>query len=475
MPIAPNPLDATLTRVSYLQIAPTLIEAAWQLVAARRFEEASQQARQALEREPDNASALACAGMAEWELGHPVTDCIALLQRAVELAPAVGAHRHNLGTLLASMGDMAGAYASFGAALRIRSDDTMAFYAMTQNHRFTEPEPVIDEMLALYGSGMLRRTALEFLCFGLAKVYADMGNRARAMHFCIEANWLADRPYDRARERRRVQALIDIAGSAALPVVAQPVDGPAPVFIVGMPRSGTTLAEAILARHPAVLALGETPLMGQVEQELRQAARGSLANLNAAMLAPRADQAMHAMAGRSTAATRVVVDKTPDNAFRIGLIAALFPNARIVYMRRHPLDCGLSNLFTRFTAGQGFAFRQADLGERIRQTAEVMAAWKAATPLPILDLSYESLVADPEGQSRRLLDFVGLDWHDACLTPEQDRRQIHTASQWQVRQKINTASVGRFVGYREWLSAMIEAMGGESWVDLETQDQLRAG
>ncbi|WP_137151191.1 sulfotransferase [Devosia sp. FKR38] len=458
-----------------MQIAPTLVEVAWQLLGARRFEESARQARRALASNPDNASALACAGMAEWELGHSVAHCIALLQRAVDLAPEVGPHRHNLGTLQASMGDMAGAYASFAAALRIRGDDTLAFYAMAQNHRFTEPEPVIDDMLALYGSGMLSRTALEFLCFGLAKVYADMGNRARAMHFCIEANWLADRPYDRMRERRRVQALLDIARAHRLPLTTQPVDGPAPVFIVGMPRSGTTLAEAILARHPAVLALGESPLMGQVEHELTGGDSSRLTSLDAGQLSARAQQAMRTMASGATGATRVVVDKTPDNAFRIGLIAALFPNARIIHMRRHPLDCGLSNLFTRFTAGQGFAFRQVDLGERIRQTADVMAAWKASVPLPMLDLSYESLVADPEAQSRRLIDFVGLDWNDACLTPELDQRQIHTASQWQVRQKINTASVGRFVGYREWLSAMIEAMGGEAWVESETQDQLRAG
>ena len=444
------------------------------MLAARRFDDAARLARQTLLRHPENASALVCAGMAEWELGYPVEACVALVERAVALAPQAGAYRHNLGTLQASMGDMAGAYASFAAALRLRPDDTVAFYALTQNHRFRQPDSLVEDMLALYGSGMLGRTALEFLCFGLAKVYADMGNRARAMHFCIEANWLADRPYDRDRERKRVQSLIETARSTSLPPTAPAPPGPAPLFIVGMPRSGTTLAEAILARHPQVHALGETPLMGQVEHALTGGDPVRFVGLDRAQLAGRAVHSIRAMAANAPETTRLLVDKTPDNAFRISLIAALFPNARIVHMRRHPLDCGLSNLFTRFTTGQGFAFRQTDLGERIRQTADVMAAWKASVPLPMLDLSYEALVADPEGQSRRLVAFAGLDWDDACLTPELDRRQIHTASQWQVRQKINTDSVGRFVGYREWLPAMIEAMGGEQWVDNEAADQLRA-
>jgi hypothetical protein len=104
-----------------------------------------------------------------------------------------------------------------------------------------------------------------------------------------------------------------------------------------------------------------------------------------------------------------------------------------------------------------------------------MTLWKRTLNLPILDLSYEMLVADPDGQSRRLIDFVGLDWDDACLTPERDSRQIHTASQWQVRQKIYSRSVGKFEGYKEWLGPLVKAMGGQDWIDSEAQDQLRAG
>ncbi len=445
------------------------------MVSARRFVDASRIARQILSDDPDNPSAMVCVAMAEWELGHPVQECIALLERAVKLAPGTAPYWHNLATLQASSGDMAGARDSFAQALRIRPDDTMAFYALVQNQRFTTEDQTVRDMLTLYGSGTLARQALEFLCFGLAKVYADLGNHARAMHFCIEANWLADRRYDNGPQRQRMQSLTALAEAGSIPQARGNPPGPAPVFIVGMPRSGTTLAEASLNRHPAVFALGETPTLGALEHNLLQGKPDRLTQLGRDTLRASAEQGLRTMRAGAPEGTRVLTDKTPDNAFRVGLIAALFPNARIIHMRRHPLDCGLSNLFTRFNAGHGFAFRQTDLGERIRQTADVMTLWKRTLNLPILDLSYEMLVADPDGQSRRLIDFVGLDWDDACLTPERDSRQIHTASQWQVRQKIYSRSVGKFEGYKEWLGPLVKAMGGQDWIDSEAQDQLRAG
>jgi len=445
------------------------------MLSVRRFDDAALIARQILTNDAENPSAMVCAAMAEWELGHPVQECLALLQHAVELAPNAASYWHNLATLQASSGDMAGARDSFAAALRIRPDDTMAFYALTQNQRFTAEDDIVRDMLALYGTGMLNRHALEFLCFGLAKVYADLGNHARAMHFCIEANWLADRRYDSGAERARMQALTALAETGAMPQARGNQPGAAPIFIVGMPRSGTTLAEAILSRHPAVFALGETAIMGSLEQALLRGNPAQLAELGRDKLRASAEQTLRTMRANAPQGTKVLTDKTPDNAFRVGLIAALFPNARIIHMRRHPLDCGLSNLFTRFTAGHGFAFRQTDLGERIRQTADIMALWKRTLKLPILDLSYEMLVADPEGQSRRLIDFVGLDWDDACLTPERDSRQIHTASQWQVRQKIYSSSVGKFEGYKEWLGPLVSAMGGQDWIDSEVEDLLHSG
>jgi hypothetical protein len=136
-------------------------------------------------------------------------------------------------------------------------------------------------------------------------------------------------------------------------------------------------------------------------------------------------------------------------------------------VRRHPLDTGVSNFFQRFSAGQGFSTRLDWIGVRSRQVADSMAIWKTALDMPILGIQYEKLVTHPETEARRLVAFAGLDWTDACLRPEQAGRSVLTASQWQVRQPINTHSIGRWRRYEQWLAPMIEAMGGHAWIDAQ--------
>jgi hypothetical protein len=176
---------------------------------------------------------------------------------------------------------------------------------------------------------------------------------------------------------------------------------------------------------------------------------------------------MQHVKARAKRSFKIVTDKLPENAVRLGLIKRLFPNARVVHVRRHPLDTGVSNFFQRFSSGQGFSTRLDWIGTRTRQVADSMEIWKRALDLPILDVSYEKLVADPEPEARRLVAFAGLDWTDACLTPEKVTGSVRTASQWQVRQPINVASVARWTRYEPWLGPMIEAMGGMSWVEKE--------
>ncbi len=166
----------------------------------------------------------------------------------------------------------------------------------------------------------------------------------------------------------------------------------------------------------------------------------------------------------------VFSDKLPENSQRLGLISLLFPKARVIYVRRHALDCCISNLFQRFALGHGFAFRQDLLGERYRQVAETMQLWKQALDLPIMDVSYEALVSDPEPNIRRIVAFAGLDWDDRCLTPERAERRIMTASQWQAKQPINRKSVDRWRAYEEWIQPLIEALGGLDWIEAEQRE-----
>ena len=236
------------------------------------------------------------------------------------------------------------------------------------------------------------------------------------MRYAIEANRLGARPFEAAREAAAVEELRELAGLDAFRRSrgsGHPTE--APVFIVGMPRSGTTLVEAILARHPDVLALGESEEFRQIEAagyarrnpaQRNVGRQAMMLDLDRDWLAAQAEAALKRfVASRARAPFRVVTDKLPENAVRLGLIARLFPKARVVHVRRHPLDTGVSNFFQRFSAGQGFSTRLDWIGTRTRQIADSMDIWKRALDVRILDVGYENLVADPEAQSRRMLRF----------------------------------------------------------------------
>ena len=460
-----------------MTIAIPELDRAWQLLSQERFGEALQQSSAVLARFPGNVSALACHAMANWKSEGDIAVSIEEMQRAVTAAPMVASIRHNLATLYASAGNVEGAAREFEAALRIKPDDTLAFYGLTQNQKFRDESDLVRAMVALDRNPVLDAHRREFLNFGLAKVFDDLNVPERAMGYAIEANRLGARAYPIAAEGHAVDQLKELAGLDAFRN-ARDSGHPstAPLFIVGMPRSGTTLVEAILARHPDVISLGESLLMPELEavafQRLTNSRRDGgrnamMLDLDRDWLRAKAEIWMQHVTSRAGRPFKIVVDKLPENAVRLGLIRRLFPKARVVHVRRHPLDTGVSNFFQRFSSGQGYSTRLDWIGIRIRQVADSMEVWKQALDLPILDVSYEKLVADPESEARRLVAFAGLDWTDACLTPEKAERSVLTASQWQVRQPINTASVARWTRYEPWLGPMIAAMGGMAWVDKE--------
>jgi tetratricopeptide (TPR) repeat protein len=461
------------------------VEEAWARLARGDFAGAASLSARLLQRQPNDVGALSCNAMSNWELGGDVQQSLRQMRRAAELAPDVAAIRHNLATILASTGDLDGACDNFLKAIALKPDDTEAFYGLTQNRKFRANEPVVGDMLSLYARGGLSRPQREFLCFGLAKAYADLGEAQRAMQFCLEANWLANRPYDPERPRADLAELRRLTASGALRHVAPGNEqGTAPVFIVGMPRSGTTLVETILARHPDVHAGGEMLHMYNVEQALMtwaSQAKGlkggpyeMLRLIPPEHFTGNAEAVLKRVRAAAGRPFKVFTDKLPENSQRLGLISKVFPGARIIHVRRHALDCCISNLFQRFALGNGFAFRQDLLGERYRQVAETMQLWKRSLDLPIMDVSYEALVSDPEPNIRRIVAFAGLDWDDACLNPEQASRRIMTASQYQAKQPINRNSVDRWRVYEEWLSPLIEALGGLEWIAAEAQEMAAA-
>ena len=239
--------------------------------------------------------------------------------------------------------------------------------------------------------------------------------------------------------------------------------GMVPVFIVGMPRSGTTLAEQILASHPQVFGAGELPDIDDISRQLERVVPGNLKYPDCMELAAadtlRAarDGYLRKLADLSSGAHRVT-DKMPHNFEHLGLIAALFPNARIVHCIRNPLDTCLSIYFNDFNAGHGYATDLGMLGEHYNEYHRMMMHWKNVLPIKIFDLVYEDIIRDQEQISRQLLAYCGLDWDPACLEFYKNKRTVSTFSYDQVRKPIYTGSVERWRRYEKFLEPLIKAL-----------------
>jgi hypothetical protein len=236
-------------------------------------------------------------------------------------------------------------------------------------------------------------------------------------------------------------------------------DSDRPVFIVGMPRSGTTLTEQILASHPKVFGAGELGLMGQAAQMLRRGSVDSLASASGDSLAKATAFYLREI-GRIDGEAARVTDKMTANFLRLGLIARMFPNARIVHCRRDPMDTCLSCFQQNFRAAHlSWTCDLADLGHYYCQYRRLMDHWRQILPAgSMLEVDYEDTVSGLETQARRLVDFVGLEWDDACLRFHEADRTVVTASHSQVRRKVYAGSVGRWRRYGGGLRPLADAL-----------------
>lgn len=236
-----------------------------------------------------------------------------------------------------------------------------------------------------------------------------------------------------------------------------------PVFVVGMPRSGTSLVERIIAAHPEAAAGGETNILPEawraVVAKLPKArAVPDPARIDLKAIAPAASKARARFDQVSETAQRIV-DKNPLNALRLGLIPPLLPGARVVHCLRDPRDTCLSNYFQQFESGLAYASDLTHLGRFYASYRRLMDHWADALDLPIHELHLERLVENPEAEIRALIDFLGLEWNDACLHPERADVTTWTASRDQVAASINASGIGRWKNYEPRLKPLLDALG----------------
>jgi hypothetical protein len=230
------------------------------------------------------------------------------------------------------------------------------------------------------------------------------------------------------------------------------------VFVVGMPRSGTTLVEQVLASHPRVFGAGERQLVPEMFDSLAQATGRTEPPLDCVKHLDRQSinrigrRYVDALAAMNDSADRIV-DKLPENTFYLGLIAVLFPQAKLIHCRRDLRDVALSCWMTHF-ANLRWACDPHHIATRIREYRRLMNHWRAVLPVRMLDVQYEAMVADPERSSRELVAWCGLEWDPACQEFYKARRRVRTTSIAQVRQPIYRSSVGRWKNYEQPLAAL---------------------
>lgn len=396
-------------------------------------------------------------------------EALTVYEQVLEALPDHPGVQLSRGHALKTKGDREGAIAAYQAARQSRPQLGDAWWSLANLKTYVFDAAELDQMRALEAGSDLAPADRYHLCFALGKALEDGGEYAESWDYYARGNALkaAELRYDPERVSLEMAAQREVC-TADFFAEREGWGDPAadPIFVVGLPRAGSTLIEQILASHsmvdgtlelPNVLALVHR-LNGRLKRD--QAPRYPLvmSDLTAAQAAEfgRAfidDTQLHRQGAPH------FIDKMPNNFRHIGLIALMLPNARFIDARRHPMACCFSGFKQLFAEGQEFSYRLEDIGRYYREYVALMAHWDDVLPGRVLRVDYESVVGDLETQVRRMLDFLGLPFESACLDFHQTKRLVRTASAEQVRQPINTQGVDQWRHYEPWLGPLREALG----------------
>ena len=388
------------------------------------------------------------------------------LRQALRLAPDYLPALMNLANLHSDRGERAQAAATYERILERNPHAYEALARYGQLHEFTQAQdPLIARLqAALRRSDPLpaERAALGFAlarALDAAGAYREAFAAARTANADSRASTQPPVRYDRSALEAFVDALIAaFPGRAAPPEPATPAAGARPIFICGMFRSGSTLAEHLLAADARVAAAGELDLLPRLVQAHLTPFPQALARTPLATLGQLAREYRDTLA-RLFPQAGWVTDKRPDNFFYIGLIKTLFPQARIVHTTRDALDTCLSIYFLPLDPKISYALDLEDIGHYFRQYRRLMAHWEALYGEDIFDLSYDTLVREPHPTAQRLFEFCGLPWTESHLDFAARASSIKTASVWQVREGLYRRSSGRARHYAAQLAALAARLG----------------
>ena len=451
---------------AYVSTAPGQIEALSLLVRvllrAQRFASARAEAERLLAIDPESERseslcAAACAALGDHQAA------IALYRRSLARQPSLAETHVLMGHSLRATAQPQQAIECYRAAMRIRPDFGDAFWSLAnlKTYRFSNE----DVALMLEGAGAASEPVDQYhLCFALAREFELRGEYPRSWDYYQRGNELKRAEFFyrtdsvEARARRQIEVCTAEFFAAR---AATGADASDPIFIVGLPRSGSTLIEQILASHSRVEAtheLAEIPRL-VAELPLYPEVLAELALQEFRALGERYLRAAQGYRREQAGGKLRFIDKMPNNFWHIGLIRLMLPNAKIIDVRREPMACCFSNFKQLYASGQEFSYGLEAVAHYYRTYVELMTHWQAVLPGSLLRVHYEDVVEDLERNVRRMLEFCGLDYEPACLEYHETRRSINSASSEQVRRPIFRDGMTEWRNFEPWLAPLKDALG----------------
>jgi tetratricopeptide (TPR) repeat protein len=445
------------------------------LLALGRNQEACRHLHEAIRLKPDFIEAHDNLGLSLRQLDR-MEEARQCFREALRHGPSYVKAHLNLGNAWEADGKFDEALAEFREACRLDPQNSIAIAALSKlatigRFHFTEHE--VEAIARRAAQDDIPLGDRHQLHFALAAIFDQRGDYRNAFEHYHASNEIR-KELERSRgivfDPDAMDQFVDRLIAVFTPAHFERVrdfglDTELPIFVVGMMRSGTTLTEQILASHPRVHGAGELQELDRLIATLPQRLNVTesypevMRRLDTRVARDVANAYEHCLRARSNTAERVV-DKLPGNFLNLGLIATLYPRARIIHCRRDPVDTCLSAYFQNFSGNVPQARDLRHLGRYYRAYQRLMAHWTRALPVPIFELQYEELTAEQEAVSRRLVAFCGLEWDERCLRFHETERVVRTASVLQVRQPMYRSAVGRWKRYEAFLGPLLETLSG---------------
>jgi tetratricopeptide (TPR) repeat protein len=447
------------------------IDLGFALKKQSRLEEAIDQFRQVVRLEPDNVQATYLLGSTQ-SIAAQTYQAVEAYQRVLELAPKHAGAMLGLGHVLKTVGRQEEAIEAYRNCIREKPQNGEIYWSLANLKTYRLSDEDIHEMESRvsaegdHDEKLSDESRVNFL-FALAKAYEDRGEFGQAWEYYQEGNHCRrmQENYDPVRDEVMNDVIVEVFNQEFLSEntgLGHP--SAEPIFVVGLPRSGSTLIEQILASHSQVEGTAELPYAGSVATSLnRNRADGvnyprAVRELNEEHFKRLGGDYLELARIHRTEGKPFFIDKMPNNFPTVGFIHLILPNAKIIDARRYPLDSCLSSFRQLFARGQSFTYDLTEIGEYFIQYQRMMDHWHEVLPGRCLTVQYEEVVTDFENQVSRLLDYCDLPFEDACINFHQTERPVRTASSEQVRQPVYSKSVNFWRNHEEHLAELIEVL-----------------